>query len=235
MIQYAVSDTILLIPLAEILKKELVSKDRLHWVTEECERLSRVRPEIDRTTPFFHKFKGAGKLTPRHLAVLENLLRWRDATARKRDQPHFKIIGNQALLELALSAPRSFAQLQDSDALSPKQIKMYGQSLAARINAAFKLPDHKLPVYPRVKGRRPGAAVFRRMQRLKKWRDQRAQVLDLDPSIVITKAQLTAVAEHYPHCLADLEKMDILKTWQQQAFGQEIIATVADDKRIAAN
>jgi ribonuclease D len=227
MIQYAVSDTIFLIPLAEILKRELTQKNRLDWVREECQRLSRVRSEVDRTTPLFHKFKGAGKLAPRHLAVLENLLQWRDATARKRDRPLFKIMGHQAVLKLALTAPRNPAQLKDSGVLSPKQTKMYGDHLLARINDAFQLPEHELPVYPRIRGHRPGGAVFRRMKQLRKWRDRRAAQLGLDPSVVITKAQMTAVAEQRPTCWTELEEIDIVKNWQRQAFGQEIIDTIA--------
>ena len=230
MIQYAVSDNIYLIPLAEILKKELIAKNRLHWVAEECERLSRVRSEVDRTAPFFLKFKGAGKLAPRDLAVLESLLQWRDAIARKRDRPLFKILGNQAVMKLAVSAPRNLSQLQSSAALSLKQTKMYGEHLLARINAAFQIPDHELPKYPRVRGSKPRAAVFRRIQQLKEWRNRQADLLDLDPSIVITKAQLSAVAEQNPTRLADLEKIDVLKTWQKQTFGQEIIDAIANNK-----
>lgn len=231
MIQYAVSDTIYLIPLAEILKEELLSKNRLHWVTEECARLSRVRTEVHHTAPLFLKFKGAGKLAPRQLAVLENLLQWRDAVACKRDQPLFKIMGNHTLMKLSTTAPRSLSQLQNSLVISAKQVKMYGAHLVARINAAFEIPDHELPVYPRTKGSKPSAAVFQRIKQLKKWRDRQADTLDLDPSIVITKAQVAAVADQNPACSAELEKLDILKTWQKQAFGQEIIDAIASNKR----
>jgi len=105
MIEYAVNDTIYLIKLAEILEKELKEIDRSSWVHEECEILSKVRPSLPNSEPLFMKFKGAGKLTPKSLAVLEALLQLRLSIAEKKDRPLFKIIGNNSIIKIVKEKP----------------------------------------------------------------------------------------------------------------------------------
>ena len=74
MITYAAKDVHHLLPLAKRLKKDLSKKNRLTWVEEECDLLSKVRPNATHTGPLFLSFKGAGRLPPEDLAVLEALL-----------------------------------------------------------------------------------------------------------------------------------------------------------------
>src|SRR3989339_1673508 len=55
MLNYALNDVRYLVPLSEILKKELDDAGRLSWVEEECEILCRVRPSEDNGDPLFLK------------------------------------------------------------------------------------------------------------------------------------------------------------------------------------
>ena len=101
MISYAAGDVKYLLPLAQKLIGELEDLGRLQWVQEECEYLSNVRPNADNSGPLFLNFKGAGKLDPKSLAVLEALLQYRRRIARKKDRPLFRILSSRSLLELA--------------------------------------------------------------------------------------------------------------------------------------
>ena len=65
---------------------------------EECEILSKVRPALLNSEPLFMKFKGAGNLNRKSLAVLEALLQFRLGAAEKKDRPLFKIIGNNSIM-----------------------------------------------------------------------------------------------------------------------------------------
>ena len=62
MLAYAAGDVAYLLPLANVLKEELKAKNRLAWVTEECELLSQVRAPEKNGEPLFLRFKGAGTL-----------------------------------------------------------------------------------------------------------------------------------------------------------------------------
>ena len=227
MIAYAAEDARYLMPLAQDLTTELKDKGRFSWVHEECEILSKVRPNTNGTDPLFFNFKGAGKLDPRSLAILEALLQNRREIARKKDRPLFRIIGSHSLLDLAESKPTDKKQLEKSGALSPKQIDMYGRQLLAVINSATETPKKDLPEYPRRKAPRVPAAAAERVKSLRWWRDSQAQKLAMEPSLILTKSLISTLAVQKPLTVSDLPRIKEIKKWQIREFGKEILEVLA--------
>ncbi|MBW1842203.1 MAG: ribonuclease D, partial [Deltaproteobacteria bacterium] len=133
MMDYAAIDVKYLLPLYEILKKELDRNGRLPWLHEEFEYLSNVRSGLSDDAPLFLKFKGAGRLKPRSLAVLEGLLQFRRRIAEEKDKPLFKILGNASLMKIAASRPSTPAHLKDLKLISQKQFGMYGTDLVETV------------------------------------------------------------------------------------------------------
>ena len=226
MIDYAARDVIYLVPLAQILIKELEKKGRLSWVLEECDYLSKVRPVSSDDEPLFLKFKGAGRLKSRSLGVLEALLQFRKQVAQKKDRPLFKIIGNAALMKIALTRPVTLRRLKGIGALSAKQINMYGNDLIEAVDKALKAPENQLPVYPRKKAPVLSRKVPKRVKAIKKWRDKRAKELAIDPALVCNKALLTAIAVQKPTDTKGLATIKNMKAWQKKEFGEDIIAVL---------
>jgi ribonuclease D len=223
MMDYAAHDVHYLLPLAAMLEKKLRQKGRLAWVLEECDWLRRVRPPEQNNAPLYLSFKGAGRLRPRHLAALESLLQLRRRLAESKDRPLFKVFSNKSLLTLATTMPLNLRALGQTDALSPKQIKLHGSVLLKAIRQAQELPDKKLPAYPRHKAPRMTARVPERVTALKTWRDHKAQALDLDPGLMLSKALMQAIALQHPKTLADLTDIPDLRQWRRKAFGRDII------------
>ena len=224
MIAYAAEDARYLLPLAESLKAELDEKNRLEWVYEECELLSKVRPNSVNNQPLYLNFKGAGKLDSRSLAVLEALLGFRREIARIKDKPLFKIFGNRSLFELAGKKPLNLKQLEKTGALSARQIRMYGRGLLTVMQDAMSLSEDELPVYPRKKkARRVSLAVAGRVKALKNWRDKQAQRLAIDPALICSKALISAVAVQRPLKISELESIKEMKNWQRNEFGRDIV------------
>ena len=62
-----------------------------------------------------------------------------------------------------------------------------------------------------------------RVKALKRWRDWKAENLEIDPSIVATKALITSIAVQNPKTAGELEGVDEIKEWQKRLFGEEII------------
>lgn len=230
MINYASNDVKYLLPLAEMLEKELKNRGRLSWVYEECEYLSNVRPAQNDNEPLFLHFKGAGRLGPKSLAVLEGLLQYRKKVARKKDRPLFKVLGNQSLMSLATKKPLTVRYLEKTEALSRKQVKMYGDALIDVIKRSVGQPGDALPVYPRKKAPPVHPAVPDRIKALKNWRDKKARALGIEPGLLFNKSILTTLAIHNPHDLKLLSHIRELKKWQRREFGHDII-TVLKKKR----
>jgi len=226
MIAYAAEDARYLLPLAQDLTTELKDRGRFSWVHEECEILSKVRPNTNGADPLFVNFKGAGKLDPRSLAILEALLQCRREIARKKDRPLFRIIGARPLLDLAETKPTDMKQLEKSGALSPKQIDMYGRQLNEVINSAIKIPQEDLPVYPRRKAPRVPASAAERVKSLRLWRDRQAHKLAMEPSLILTKSLISTLAVQKPAKMSDLSCIQEIKKWQIREFGRDILAAI---------
>ncbi|OQX07846.1 MAG: hypothetical protein BWK80_48980 [Desulfobacteraceae bacterium IS3] len=226
MIEYAAKDAIYLVPLAKALEKELEKKGRLSWVFEECDDLSKVRSVSSDDEPLHLKFKGAGHLSPRNLAVLENILRFRKELAEKKDKPVFKIIGNDSLMKIVRTKPVYLEQLEKIRALSRKQINMYGQGLLEAVKNALELPEKEFPMYPRKKNPVLSPKVPERIKALKRWRDTVAFSLEMDPSLICNKSLISTLAVINPRNIKDLEEIAEMKNWQYKAFGKDMIAVL---------
>jgi len=222
MIRYAACDVIYLLPLASILEKELAEKGRLSWVYEECAILSKVRPPALNSDPLYLKFKGAGRLNRRCLAVLEYLLQSRRKIAKKKDKPLFKIFSNNSMIKLAEAKPTNLRRLKNLYALSARQIDMYGNALVEAINKALNIPENKLPVYPRNKAPVEKPEVTERIKALKPWRDNKAKALEINSSLVLTNAMINTLAIHNPLDKSNVERIKGLKNWQKEEFGEDI-------------
>jgi len=226
MIAYAADDVRYLLPLTKMLAGELKDKGRLAWVQEECDLLSRVRAPQNNHEPLYLGFKGAGRLNPRSLAVLEALLQFRRRVAKNKDRPLFKVFSNKSLLQLAVEKPANTKQLDESGVLSSKQLKMYGDELAEAIHRAQQIPSDNLPVYPRKKNRAMHPAVPDRIKVLKNWRDKKARALGVESTVLLNKSMMTALATERPVKLQSLDAVKELKEWQKNEFGNEIVGVL---------
>jgi ribonuclease D len=220
---YAARDVAFLIPLAKELERRLKETGRLDWVTEECEQLRLVRPPAAADRPRFLNVRGAGRLSPRSLAVLEELLSFREAAGKEKDRPVFKIIGTTSLLKLAVAAPTTTEQLETTGALSKKQQDMYGYDVLGAVHRGLSVPEAQLPVYPRRKKPPLPQKTPERFQAVKQRRDRLAAQLSLDPSVILTKTAMTTIAAANPKTQEEMADLPELKRWQIHTFGGEIL------------
>jgi ribonuclease D len=224
MLAYAVNDVSYLLSLADVLEEDLRTVGRLYFVEEECMIQSKVRPAPPNKRPFYVNFRGARKLGSRGLAALEGILALRDRLARKWDLPPFKIIGNGTVLEIAMKKPKTEKALSKIPGMSKKQMGRLGRSILISLEKASRMKSEELPSFPprQRKNNRPG--VTQRVKTAKAWREKKSVKLALDPSLILTNAQIRALAMAYPKSIMDLHKIEDLRQWQIEAFGEEICA-----------
>ena len=226
MIEYAVRDVWYLKPLAEVLQKELKKKGRFSWVEEECYHLSRVRPPPENSEPLYLRFKGAGRLAPRSLAVLEELLQFRDRIAERKDKPLFRILRNETVKKIALMKTTDAEFIKHQKVLSRKQVAMYGSAIEEAVNRALSLPESLLPVYPHLPPPVQKPKIRKRIRALKIWRDRKAKALGLESGFIINKALMIALAEKKPKNCEELNQIPNMRIWQRQTFGKELLEII---------
>lgn len=228
MIDYAAEDVNHLVRLAIILRDELKKRGRLDWVLSECQLLSRVTPAGASDQPLFVRVKGAGKLPPRTLAVLEALLQLRDRLAAAKDRPVFKIMSTRALFQLAALQPSDIEALKKTRALSRLQVKRYGRPVIEAVADGQQVSRRQLPIYPRRKS--PPSlsnSASRRAKALKTWREKKAAELGiLDQSRLLSKTAIAVLATDNPADLRGLSRIEDLRPWQLAEFGRELLGVL---------
>jgi ribonuclease D len=225
---YAAEDVRHLIPLRERLLVELRKQGREAWVEEECQALAAVAAaqRIFDPEDYVH-VKGAKNLDRRGLAVLRDLFVAREAWAWEAGRPPFKVLGNESLVHLAADRPRSREGLQRIPGCSPKVVQRYGDGLLAAIARADAIPEEELPTHPRPKRPRIPAAVQRRIEALTRWRVATADRLGLDPGLLLPRRLIEHLAEQIPADRETLGKIEGLRRWRAETFGQEVLEILA--------
>lgn len=219
MLNYAALDTSYLIELHHQLEGELRVKGRLVWVEEECSFLEQVRVTTKKSGPLFLKFKGASRYESRTLAVLEELLRFRDDQARRMDRPPFKVVGNEALADLAMKRPKNISDLVGIKGLNENIIHRHGSNILQAVAMGCAIPEAELPQYPIPPRPDRDPRKDARLKRLKQWREKKARELSLDMGILANNTLLEALAE-LPDGAPVAEI--IPRNWQRALFADEM-------------
>jgi len=226
MVEYSVMDVAFLTKLHEIIFQQLVDKGRLSWAKEDFEIQEEVRYEDNHQSPLFKKFKGAGKIEKRSLAVLENLLQLRMQIAEKKDQPLFKIMSNSSLMVMAEEKPATVDQILKIRALSPRQSDMYGKPCVEVIMKAMELEQDKLPLYPKSKRPKRDVKVQKMIKQLKKMREKLSSSMGMEPGFLLNNAAISSIALTRPDTPENLLKIEKIRRWQVDTIGNDIISTL---------
>jgi len=231
MLAYAAADTATLPQLRDVLREALASRSRLDWATEEFQRLEGIRWSGPDNGEAYLRLKGARLLPPRGLAVLRAMYAWRDEQARALDRATFRIMANEALVALARLTPATPAQLKDVRELPPSIADRYGRVLLERIGAALATPENSWPRFERRPGTRPDRDTEERVERLKRFRNDRARELGIEPGVLCPNGTLEAIARTGGGP-AELDTIPELRAWQRVALGAaQLAAALLESER----
>jgi len=201
---YAINDVLFLKPIVDQILAGLHEKGRYEWFVESCEwaREKVLERPMEKEDPW--RIAGSGKLSPRAQAYLRALWYWRDQQAMDWDRPTFMVCGNKQLISWV------------SDLMDGKSVKLPKHYRPNRTKAFFaaaeeakNLTDDVLPKRPPAKGKRVKDGEFdARVDALIKQRDSAAIELDIDSSLIISRAMIDALAAN------EVEPSTVLMKWQ---------------------
>ena len=224
---YAATDTAHLPELRDRLRKELVERGRLAWAEEEFARREGIRwSEPEDPQDAFLRVKGARDLTPRGLAILRELHRWREEVARERDQATFRVLSNQAMIALSLRPPAGRGELAAVEGISEGLADRRGREIMAAVQRGLALPESELPRFPAARRWERDPEVEARSERLRDARNRVAETLGLDPGFLMSRALLDEIARRTPHTPGELLEVPDVRRWQVEALGGELLRAV---------
>jgi ribonuclease D len=222
--RYAASDVIHLLDLYERLRDELDSRGRLAWAEQECEMV-RVRqrgpgePETAwwRVKDVRH-IRGAGR------GVAQVLAAWRERRASALDRPVRFVLSDMAILTIASNPPADADALRSLRGVDGRQVNgAAGREILAAVAEGLALPGAQLRV-PSVdeldRRMRPAVALAAA------WVAQLAVDLDIDASLLATRADL--------HALLNDEPASRLSTgWREAVVGEPVRRLATGDAALA--
>jgi ribonuclease D len=225
--QYAATDTAHLPDLRDRLKAALEQMGRLHWAQEEFQRREGTRwTEPEDGKEAFMRIKGARDLAPRGLAILRELHAWREGVARERDQATFRILGNQALLEMSAAPPGSMRDLPSVTGISEGLAQRRGRDILAAVQRGLDVPEDQLPRWPRGQRFERDPEQEARFEALRDARTRLADQLNLDAGFLIPRATLEEIARAQPRTIDELAQVPGVRTWQVEAVGQGLLKAI---------
>lgn len=224
MLEYAADDTRYLPALRDILRDKLVAAGRWHWAEEEFGLLEQVRwAPAGPPEEAYLRLKGARTLKGHQLAVLRELVAWREQTAAELDRAPFRVLMNEALLGIAKTMPADETALRDLKVLSPEQLRRRGSDLLQAVARGVRAPVDSIPVFERTRRPPPDLAFEARWERLKAARNAVAERLPLAPGVLCPNGILEAIARVEPTNVAQLTAVEGMRDWQREVLGEELV------------
>jgi ribonuclease D len=160
--------------------------------------------------------------------ILEALWEWREAEAQRRNIPAFKVVGNQALADLAVAQPTTVEEIQAMRSLSRNERQRYGGALLQVLVQGKRRPLPPLPE-PSL---RPEQILeqdeLARYDALRRWRSDTAEARGVTPDIIFTNETLVAIARCNPQTVAELQTLRAIGPWKARTYGPAILAVLAE-------
>lgn len=211
-LSYALSDVTHLRTAYEKLASRLEKDGRAAWVAEEMAQLADPNTYIVPPELFWPRLKPRST-NPRFLAVLREVVAWREREARERDLPRGRVIRDESLIEIAAHAPKSVDELAQVRGLSRSQAEgKWGVALLAAVATAQALPESDCPrLDPKSE---PPKGVGPLVELLRVLLKTACDSEDVAQKLVASQSDLEAIAAD------DAADVPALHGWRFEVFGQ---------------
>jgi ribonuclease D len=231
MLDYAAQDTRHLLQLKDQLAAELERTGRTAWAREEFSLLEGTRWQDETPGTAYLRVKGARDLSRRELAVLRELVPWRDAVAGSLDRATFRVLGNEQLLDIARTQPRTKDALAKVKGMPRAVLEQRGEELLDAVRRALAVPETELPKFPRAARWDRDPEFDARVSALKTARDAAAKRLQLDPGVLCSRDRLEAVARRNPAAVEEVAEVNELRRWQVAELAEAFVEALAPHRK----
>jgi len=212
---YARSDVTHLRAVYKALAATLADSGRAEWLVDEMAILT--SPSTYELDPLDAWKRLRGRIRkPRELAILMELAAWREREARNRDVPRSRVLKDDAIMDIATSAPRSVEALSKLRSIpNGFERSRSGADIIAAVERALTIDPKSLPELER-QDRKPynPAAV----ELLKVLLRMTCDTEGVAAKIVATVDDLEAIAAD------DEADVPALRGWRRGLFGEKALA-----------
>ncbi len=210
-LEYAAEDVEHLLPACELLTERLTERGRLEWARQDS--IDLLDPELYAADPAaaIHRLKGARHLRGRARRAAAALAAWREAQSLRLDRPRQWILKDAALLEVAVAAPATAAELSRIPAVPPKTVRRSGSELLAIVAAARTGTDDYEPPP------RPDEAAKAVLKEMQGRVAAEAARLEIVPEVLASRKELSAA-------LGGERNLRVFRGWRREVIGEELLS-----------
>lgn len=208
---YAAADVTHLRGVYAKLAERLARTGRAGWLDEEMAVLT--DPATYRTDPreAWRRIKTQSD-KPRFLAVLREVAAWRETEAQRRDLPRNRLLRDEAVIEIAASAPRTAQDLARIRGLSKGQAESrMGEALLKAVADGLAVPPEQAPRSTRREKAPKGVAPL--VELFKVLLKACSEDHDVAAKLIANTADLEAIA------MDDQADVPALHGWRREVFG----------------
>ncbi len=211
---YALADVTHLRPIYEHLARQLEKTNRTAWVEEELAVLIDPETYITRPDEAWMRIRTRSS-SPRFLAVVRELARFREDHAQERNVPRSRVFKDEALMELASTRPTSHEELGRSRLLLREARKgAIAEGILEAVNRALALPQDALP--RPLEDERPSQGNPALADLLRVLLKARSDSEGVAAKLIATASELDAMA-------AGARDLPALKGWRREVFGADAL------------
>ena len=220
---YALADVTHLRQIYEFLSAELVKTGRESWLAEELAVLTDPETYITRPEEAWMKVRTRTN-SPRFLAILRELARFREAYAQERDIPRSRVFKDDAMIELASTKPLTEADLGRSRLLLREARKgEIANGILAAVKAGIETRD--LPQPKSEEPGKPGNAALSDLLRV--LLKAKADAAGVAPKLIASASDLDAIA-------TGERDLPALQGWRAEVFGRDALRLAAGEIALSA-
>lgn len=196
MCEYAIHDTFYLHELCAILSEKLIAAGRMDWLMEQCNALIEHAKMPSERTREQWRLTGSSLFNPCSLNILKHLWEWREAQAEAMDRPPYKVMPAELMLAIVRAMNAHYPEIKIENL--PKLPRNFRDerldSFKAMLASAVATPENEWPERLPKAPPPPVVPHSELLAALKIWRDEEAEKLKLDASLLANKGQLIWLA-----------------------------------------
>jgi len=221
-LNYAALDVVYLLEVYQSLVERLQQVHRVDWVESDSDAVVNKLRNMNHSDHYFKRIKMAWKLTPRQLAVLQVICRWREQQARSKDVPRSRIIKDSSLYDIALKLPKNLKQLQRVQDIHSRFVTSSGRVLLDLIEEVLDHDEELDAPYPKALPRPLSKQQTGILKLLKVKVGEIAQALELPQELLVRKKDYEALLRSKSQS-GSYQLPSSLTDWRQEVVGAPLL------------
>jgi ribonuclease D len=221
-LRYAADDVRYLVAVREEIGRRLDALGHTEWAMAECQAL--CDPQQYRFDPEhqYHRVRGASSLQAGGLAVLRELVIWRDGCARMHDLPPRSFLRDEILIDLSRNPVKSLEKLARVKGLPRPVEAAHGSEIVSATARGLAVKSTDLPTTWQ---REETPTEKFRADAMRCAIEAMCYGRGIDPSLVASRSE---IGELYRHLTdnATARELRLLSGWRFKAFGEPLKAMI---------